>query len=98
MRLPRRSASAPPRRRARRQPSSWGVYFFEQGDETLARTYWERAEQLHPDSWNYHRQDWSFTEDGSSSLKFRDKRANLGDTSYYAPLDLRETPATPPQR
>ena len=56
------------------------------------------AEQLHPDSWNYHRQDWSFTDDGSGGVKFQTKRANLGDTPYYAPLDLPETPATPPRR
>ena len=72
-----------------------GVYFFEQGDEPLARIFWERAEALHPDSWNYHRQDWSFTDDGSSGVKFGEKRANLGDTPYYAPLDLPDTPATP---
>ena len=84
---------------ARAEPTfKLGVHFFEQGDETLARTYWERAEELHPDSWNYRRQDWSFTEDGSSGVRFRDKRSNLEDTPYYAPLDLLETPATPPQR
>ena len=84
---------------ARAEPTfKLGVHFFEQGDETLARTYWERAEQLHPDSWNYHRQDWSFTADGSGGVKFREKRANLGETPYYAPLDLADTPATPPRR
>ena len=84
---------------ARAEPTfKLGVHFFEQGDKTLARTYWERAEQLHPDSWNYHRQDWSFTADGSGGVKFREKRANLGDTPYYAPLDLADTPATPPRR
>jgi hypothetical protein len=84
---------------ARAEPTfKLGVYFFEQGDETLARTYWERAEQLHPDSWNYHRQDWSFTEDGSSGVKFRNKQANLGDTPFYAPLDLPETDPTTQQR
>ena len=81
---------------ARAEPTfKLGVHFFEQGDKTLARTYWERAEQLHPDSWNYHRQDWSFTDDGSSGVKFGEKRGNLGDTPYYAPLDLPAIPATP---
>ena len=38
-----------------------GVYFHEAGNEPLANRYWEQAEALNPDSWNYHRQDWSFT-------------------------------------
>ena len=42
-----------------------GVYFFEQGNETLARTYWERAQQLYPDNWSFHRQDWSFIDEAS---------------------------------
>ena len=50
-----------------------GVFFLEQGNEELARTYWERAQQLYPDNWSFHRQDWSFTDDGSS--KFMDKAA-----------------------
>ena len=81
---------------ARAEPTfKLGVYFFERGNEPMARVYWERAEKLHPDSWNYHRQDWSFTDDGSSGVKFGEKRGNLGDTPYYAPLDL---PAAAPQR
>ena len=69
-----------------------GVYFFEQGDENLARTYWERAQQLYPDNRSFHRQDWSFTDDGSSGRKFMEKAAGYdvvgGDKPYDAPLDL----------
>ena len=39
-----------------------GVHFFRQGDEALARSYWEQAQALSPDSWNFHRQDWNLTE------------------------------------
>ena len=39
-----------------------GVYFLVQGNETLARHYWEAAQQLAPDNWNFHRQDWNLTE------------------------------------
>src|SRR5262249_35325692 len=29
-----------------------GVYYFQQHDETRARAYWKKAEELYPDSWN----------------------------------------------
>lgn len=64
-----------------------GVYFYETGDEVLANAYWERAEELFPDSWNYHRQDWSFTPN-EAGQNFSEKRRGLGDRPYYAPLDL----------
>ncbi len=76
-----------------------GVYFFERDNEPLARTYWERAQELFPDSWNFHRQNWSFTEDGSGGRQFMEKAQKTdlfgGDTPYYAPLDLPPPPDTP---
>ena len=63
-----------------------GVYFYER-DEALARSYWERAQALSPDSWNFHRQDWNLTE-GLGGPKYREKRGRLGDKDYYAPLEL----------
>ena len=69
-----------------------GVYFFER-DEALARKYWERAQALAPDNWNYHRQDWIGTE-GLAGPKFRAKRSALGDKPYYAPLDIPKPPET----
>lgn len=65
-----------------------GVYFFQRQDEARARTYWKRAEELHPDSWNYHRQDWTFTAETSFGRSFQQKRSALGDRPYYEPLDL----------
>jgi hypothetical protein len=65
-----------------------GVYFFQRQDEARARTYWKRAEELHPDSWNYHRQDWTFTAETSFGRSFQQKRSALGDKPYYEPLDL----------
>ena len=64
-----------------------GVYFHEQGDEERANEYWEAAQKLNPDSWNFHRQDWSFTpsEAGANWLK---KVQTLGDKPYYQPMDL----------
>ena len=49
-------------------------------------TYWERAQALAPDNWNYHRQDWNLTE-GLAGPKYREKRGALGDKPYYAPLE-----------
>ena len=67
-----------------------GVYFHSR-DEALARKYWERAQALAPDNWNYHRQDWNLIE-GLAGPQYREKRGTLGDKPYYAPLDL---PAEP---
>ena len=61
--------------------------FFYARDEALARQYWERAQVLDPDNWNYHRQDWNLTE-GLAGPRYREKRGGLGETPYYAPLDL----------
>ena len=62
-----------------------GVFFFER-DEALARSYWQKAQALAPDNWNYHRQDWIGTE-GLAGPKFRAKRSALGDKPYYAPIE-----------
>lgn len=63
-----------------------GVYFFRTGDEEKANRYWEQAQRLNPDSWNYHRQDWSFTptEAGANWLL---KVQSLGDKPYYRPIE-----------
>ena len=64
-----------------------GVYFHLTGDESRANKYWEESQKLAPDSWNFHRQDWSFTPREATSNWFRKFQA-LGDKPYYAPLDL----------
>ena len=38
-----------------------GVWFREAGNVALAARYFERAQSLNPNDWNYHRQEWSFT-------------------------------------
>ena len=38
-----------------------GVWFQQAGNAALAAKYFERAQALNPDDWNYHRQEWSFT-------------------------------------
>lgn len=64
-----------------------GVYFHQAGDEARANRYWERAQALHPESWNYHRQDWSFTPSEANRNWFQKFQA-LEGKPYYAPLDL----------
>ena len=32
-----------------------------QKKKDLAAKYWHHAQELNPDDWNYHRQEWSFT-------------------------------------
>ena len=63
-----------------------GVYFKQQGDEARADQYWAMAQSLNPESWNYHRQDWSYTpaEAGANWLQ---KVQTLGDKPYYKPVE-----------
>ena len=35
--------------------------WFQQAGNAAGREYFERAQTLNPDDWNYHRQEWSFT-------------------------------------
>jgi hypothetical protein len=62
-------------------------HFHREGLDELADHYWTRAEELRPESWNYHRQDWSFTPE-EAGPKWMRKFLALGDEEYYPPLDL----------
>ena len=64
-----------------------GVYFQQQGDEERANKYWEESQRLNPDSWNFHRQDWSFTPKQATGNWLK-KVQTLGDKPYYQPMDL----------
>lgn len=68
------------------------VWFHDQKKEELAVKYWHRAQELNPDDWNYHRQEWSFapTEAGK---KWLDKFQKL-EQPYYPKLEI----ATPPPK
>lgn len=70
------------------QAEAWfklGVYFFDRGDTGRADRHWATAQQLRPDSWNYHRQDWSFTP-GEAGANWQRKVETLGDKPYYRPV------------
>lgn len=62
-----------------------GVYFYRLGDTKKAEQYWVAAQQLNPDSWNYHRQDWSFTPT-EANANWAKKFQALGEKPYYRPI------------
>ena len=63
------------------------VWFQQEGQAALAAKYFERAQTLNPDDWNYHRQEWSFTpqEAGRKWLERFQKQAE----PYYPKLELK---------
>ena len=65
-----------------------GVWFQQTNDRERATKYFERAQQLNPDDWNYHRQDWSFGQ--NAGRKWLEKFQTT-DKEYY-PLDIKPDP------
>ena len=63
------------------------VALFEGKQQELARKWWQRAQVLNPESWNYHRQDWSFTSEAGKKWmeKFQKTEAD-----YYPKLELKQ--------
>jgi hypothetical protein len=64
------------------------VWFHDNGNGDLAAKYWRRAQELNPDDWNYHRQEWSFTP-SEAGKKWRDKFDKL-EQPYYPKLDMKK--------
>lgn len=62
-------------------------HFYREGNMEAANTYWDKAQTLSPESWNFHRQDWSFLEMKDTMKNFMGKVNGLGDKDYYAPMD-----------
>ncbi len=63
------------------------TYFYRVGSMDDAKTHWAAAQKLHPDDWNYHRQEWSF-DAKTAGPKWFAKYQALNGKPYYAPLDL----------
>ncbi len=63
-----------------------GVHFKRQGNDDKAKLYWAQAQALNPDSWNYHRQDWSYTPE-QAGKNWQKKVSTLGDKPYYRPIE-----------
>lgn len=62
------------------------VWFQRNGDGLLAAKYFQRAQDLNPEDWNYRRQDWSFTPNEAQS-KWLDKFKKDAQP-YYPKLDM----------
>jgi hypothetical protein len=62
------------------------VFFHDNGNPELAAKYFQHAQQLNPDDWNYHRQEWSFTPQ-EAGKKWMEKFQKL-DEPYYPKLDM----------
>jgi hypothetical protein len=65
------------------------VWFEERGNRASAATYFARAQQLNPDDWNYHRQDWSFSPE-QAGPNWMQKFQQL-EKPYYPKLELEPT-------
>jgi hypothetical protein len=62
------------------------VWFHAQGNGELSARYWRRAQELNPEDWNYHRQEWSFTP-AEAGKKWREKFDQL-EQPYYPKLEI----------
>jgi peroxiredoxin len=77
-----------------------GAYFSEQGNRELAARHWQESQQLNPDNWNYHRQEWSFDK-SKEMTNWLAKVRKLGTKPYYDPVEFpqasadKATPAKP---
>ena len=67
-----------------------GAYFSEASKRDLATKHWQQAQELNPDSWNYHRQDWSFDK-GKEMGNFLKKVGKLAGKPYYDPAEFPQT-------
>jgi hypothetical protein len=63
-----------------------GNHFKAGDDEQRAEQYWQLAQRMNPDSWNYHRQDWAYTPEEAGS-NWQQKVQTLGDKPYYKPIE-----------
>ena len=69
------------------------LYLHDHGVEKAARLHWQRAQDLAPDNWNYHRQEWSFDRRSAGGKWMR--KYQQSKQPYYAPIDWTK-PSPPP--
>ena len=74
------------------------VWFQRNGKNVLAAKYFENAQRLNPNDWNYYRQAWSFTPD-EAGKKWLDKFQKQAEP-YYPQLDMKPQTSkrNPPRR
>jgi len=63
------------------------THLHELGHANSAAEHWQTAQKLQPNSWNYHRQQWSF-DSKTAGPKWFKKFMALKGKPYYEPLDL----------
>ena len=56
------------------------------GMDAKADRYWRMAQELNPESWNYHRQDWAYTPE-EAGANWQQKVQTLGEKPYYKPIE-----------
>jgi len=66
------------------------VWFQQEGDAERAAKYFERAQALNPEDWNYHRQEWSFTPQ-DAGRKWMEKFQKQ-QQPYYPKLEITPKP------
>lgn len=64
-----------------------GVHFKKAGLDDKAAHYWQAAQTLRGDSWNYARQDWSFGSQEKANANWTKKFQSLEGGDYYRPID-----------
>ncbi len=65
------------------------VALHEARQDDVAQKWWLRAQALNPESWNYHRQDWSFSAEAGKKWMEKFQKST---TDYYPKLELKEKP------
>jgi peroxiredoxin len=77
-----------------------GAYFSTHGQSDLAAKHWRKSQEMNPDNWNYHRQEWSYDKKKEMS-NWMAKVRKLGTKPYYDPVEFPESknvPAAPPAK
>ena len=70
-----------------------GQHLLRRGQEAAARTQFDEARRLHPDSWNIWRQTAAVDERGlAAGPEFWARVDALGSRRYYAPVDMEGMP------
>jgi hypothetical protein len=72
-----------------------GVYLKRQGFDNRAAPYFEEAQRLAPNDWNYHRQAWTFNGENFAIRKWQKKRKAQDGGQYYTPMGLPNEPQRP---
>ena len=88
---PEQIAGAMPERSAREREADASfrlAVHLQSTNAPLASKWYARAEELNPDSWNYHRQDWSFTPDAAGAKWL--KKFQESEKPYYPALKMPE--------